>query len=238
MNKTEIAIERIKTFETPEGYWLAFSGGKDSMVIYRLAEMAGVKFDAHFSLTSVDPPEVVRFVRENYPSVSIEIPPKSMWQLIVDNGMPPTRLKRYCCKELKERGGVGRLVMTGIRSDESWQRSHRTMVESCYKVSKMFLHPIIDWTEQEVWDFIRQEGLKYCCLYDEGQDRIGCIMCPFSGKKKRVADAIRWPKYYHSYLRAFQRMLDRLWARGRETTWKTPEDVMKWWIEVKELPKL
>jgi len=39
------------------GYYLAFSGGKDSIALYRLAEMAGVKFDAHYSMTTIDPPE-------------------------------------------------------------------------------------------------------------------------------------------------------------------------------------
>ena len=42
------------------GYWLAFSGGKDSIVLHRLAEMAGVKFDAHYGLTTIDPPELVQ----------------------------------------------------------------------------------------------------------------------------------------------------------------------------------
>lgn len=61
--KVETAIERIKTFEPPEGYFLAFSGGKDSVVIKALADMAGVKYDAHYNITSVDPPELVRFVK-------------------------------------------------------------------------------------------------------------------------------------------------------------------------------
>jgi phosphoadenosine phosphosulfate reductase len=69
IDKVQVAIDRIKQFEPPEGYYMAFSGGKDSETVYRLTEMAGVKFDAHFNLTSVDPPEVVRFVREFYPDV-------------------------------------------------------------------------------------------------------------------------------------------------------------------------
>lgn len=229
--RVDISIQRIQMFAPPEGYWLAFSGGKDSVVLLALAKMAGVKYDAHFSLTSVDPPEVVQFVRKVYPEVSVEVPPESMWQLIVEHGMPPTRLIRYCCRVLKERGGKGRLVLTGIRAEESSQRKHRSMVESCYKESKRFLHPIIDWTEQEVWAFIRENNIPYCPLYDEGYTRIGCIMCPFSPKRQRLADKERWPKYYQAYLRAFDRMLKRLWARGKETTWKTPEDVMNWWID-------
>lgn len=85
--KVETAIERIKTFEPPEGYFLAFSGGKDSVVIKALADMAGVKYDAHYHITSVDPPELVRFVK-TFDDVSMDRThykdgtPITMWNLI------------------------------------------------------------------------------------------------------------------------------------------------------------
>ena len=62
-HKVELAIERLKAFEPPDGYYVAFSGGKDSQCIYHLCQIAGVKFDAHYAITSVDPPELVRFIR-------------------------------------------------------------------------------------------------------------------------------------------------------------------------------
>jgi phosphoadenosine phosphosulfate reductase len=126
-DKVETAINRLKAFEPPEGYFLAFSGGKDSVVIKRLAEMAGVKFDAHYSVTSVDPPELVRFVKEQK-DVSFDIPRDkdgnaiTMWNLIPKKRMPPTRLVRYCCEKLKECAGKGRLTVTGIRWAESTNR--------------------------------------------------------------------------------------------------------------------
>ena len=69
----------------PEGYYLAFSGGKDSVAIYGLAKMAGVRFTAHYHLTTVDPPELVRFIRKDYPEVQVEKPELTMWELIVKN---------------------------------------------------------------------------------------------------------------------------------------------------------
>ena len=63
MDRVETAIERLKAFEPPEGYWLAFSGGKDSVVVKALADMAGVKYEAHYQNTSVDPPELVQFIK-------------------------------------------------------------------------------------------------------------------------------------------------------------------------------
>lgn len=128
VDKVQIAINRFKAFEPPEGYFLAFSGGKDSVCIKALADMAGVKYDAHYSVTSVDPPELVRFIKEKYPDVARDIPhdkngkPITMWNLIPKKKMPPTRLARYCCAVLKETAGKGRITVTGVRWAESARR--------------------------------------------------------------------------------------------------------------------
>lgn len=127
-HKVEMAIQRLKSFEPPEGYYVAFSGGKDSQCVYHLCKMAGVKFDAHYAVTSVDPPELVRFIRKNYPDVEWERQhdkdgkPITMWSLIAVHTIPPTRKARYCCKALKEPGGQGRIVVTGVRWAESLNR--------------------------------------------------------------------------------------------------------------------
>lgn len=137
-DKVQVAIERFQTFEPSDGYYLAFSGGKDSCVIKQLANMANVKYESHYTLTSVDPPELVKFVK-SFDDVVIDIPkypenyknPKlagkqiTMWNLIPEKKMPPTRIVRYCCKELKESRGEGRFVVTGVRWQESTQRSYR-----------------------------------------------------------------------------------------------------------------
>lgn len=121
-DKVQIAIERIRAFCPPEGYFLAFSGGKDSVVIKALCDMAGVKYDAHYNVTTVDPPELVRFVRAKHPDVSFDRPELTMRQLIIKKQFPPTRLERYCCEYLKESNGTGRIVMTGVRWAESIRR--------------------------------------------------------------------------------------------------------------------
>ena len=167
-DKVQVAIERLRTFEPSEGYYLAFSGGKDSCTIKALADMAGIKYDAHYNLTTVDPPELVRFIREKHPDVVIDRPERSMWEWIVREQYPPTRVQRYCCKHLKERGGAGRVVLTGIRAEESSKRAKRNMVEQCYKVQKSYVHPIIDWTAYDVWAFIRERSIPVCGLYSEG----------------------------------------------------------------------
>lgn len=131
--KVSKSLERIKAYEPEEGYYLAFSGGKDSVVCKALLDMAGVKYDATYRVTSVDPPELVRFIKEKHPDVRREVPryssdyrneklagkPITMWNLIPEKLIPPTRLVRYCCTKLKESGGDGRLTVTGVRWAES-----------------------------------------------------------------------------------------------------------------------
>lgn len=127
-DNVQAAIDILRMFEPPEGYYLAFSGGKDSQCVYHLAKEAGVKFDAHYSVTSVDPPELVRFIKDNYPDVEMKIPhdkdgnPVTMWNLIPRCLMPPTRIVRYCCEHLKESAGKYRITLTGVRKAESLNR--------------------------------------------------------------------------------------------------------------------
>lgn len=231
-NKVQIAIERLREFQVPDGYYLAFSGGKDSIVVYDLAVKAGVKFDAHYNNTTVDPPELIWFIRENYPDVEEHHPKESMWKLIPRKLMPPTRKARYCCAILKEKYGNDRVVVTGIRKLESSARAKREMFETCrYGGNKFYLNPIIDWTENDVWEYIGRYDLEVCSLYNEGYKRLGCIMCPGGGVPGRKRDMKRYPKYYQAYMRAFDRMLRIREERGLKTTWKTAQDVMDWWIK-------
>ena len=125
--KERIAIERLKAFEPEDGYFLAYSGGKDSDCIKILAQLAGVKYEAVHNLTTVDAPETVRYIKSQ-PDVRIsrsydrDGKPVTMWNLIVRKGTPPLRTSRYCCSELKEPGGAGKIVVTGVRWAESTRR--------------------------------------------------------------------------------------------------------------------
>lgn len=122
LTKEKRAIQYLKTFEPEtEPYYLCYSGGKDSDVIRILASLAGVKHDIVNNHTTVDAPETVRYIR-TIPNVIINYPEKTMWQLIEEKMIPPTRIARYCCAELKERGGKGRVKITGVRKEESVSR--------------------------------------------------------------------------------------------------------------------
>lgn len=236
VDKAQIAIENLKMYEPPEGYFLAFSGGKDSIVIYDLAMKSGVKFDPNYNMTTVDPPELVKFIRKNYPQVKCNRPEMTMWELIVERKLPPTRVMRYCCRVLKEDSGNSndRFVITGVRRAESAARNRRwtSTVQLCRRVpGKKYLMPILDWTDEEVWDYIRSNNISYCSLYDEGYKRLGCVMCPLAGPEKMKKDAERWPKIADAYKRAIERSWykHKLWERG--SRWKEFDDLWRWWFE-------
>ena len=283
-NKVKKSIERLKAFEPPEGYYLAFSGGKDSVTCKALLDMAGCKYDATYRVTSVDPPELVRFIKEKHPDVKREVPrdkdgkPITMWNLIPRKLMPPTRLVRYCCAWLKESGGDGRVTVTGVRWAESVNRQKnqgvvtmlgkvaneigdnpavaktdkggvvlindndesRRLVEQCYKRHRTTVNPIIDWTDADVWNFIRANKIPYCSLYDEGFHRLGCIGCQMAGTIQREKEFVRWPKYKAAYMLAFEKMLQERVRRGKiDGSWRigtTARDVFNWWMEYDVLP--
>lgn len=259
-DKVQVAIDRLRSFEPSDGYWLAFSGGKDSIVIKELANMANVKYDAHYNLTTVDPPELVQYIRREHPDVIFDLPKESMWQLIVRKGVPPMRHMRYCCEALKEGGGDGRVVVTGVRWAESVNRKKnrglvnigtkknqiilnndndesRRMVESCYTKQKTLVNPIIDWTDADVWTFIEARNLPYCELYDQGFSRLGCIGCPLQGSQGMIRDFERWPKYKDAYIRAFDRAIKRRIADGLGSMFTNGQEQFDWWVTGKKAGK-
>lgn len=273
IEKEKIAIERLKMFEpnaNQEPYFLAYSGGKDSDTIKILAQLAGVRYEAVNNHTTVDAPETVYYIRSQK-DVKVEYPEKTMWQLIVEKLMPPTRLLRYCCAELKERGGENRRVVTGVRWAESRKRkessdvvkvlrktkailakaeelgvdfretrqggvvlnsdneSSRELVEDCYLHHKVVINPIVDWSDNDVWEFLHHYGCKSNPLYECGYKRIGCIGCPMAAKH-RYKEFNDYPKYKLNYIRAFDRMLEHRKERGLKVDWSSGENVFKWWM--------
>jgi len=228
-DKIETAIKRLKLYEPKEGYYLAFSGGKDSVTIKKLAELAGVKFDAHYNVTTIDPPELVKFIRQYHPDVIFEKPKKPMLELVKKYGLP-LRKHRWCCALYKERGGKGRRVITGVRWEESARRSQRKMVEYCAKdETKTFMNVIIDWTADDVWEFIKAYNVPYCSLYDEGFTRIGCLFCPMASKG-RIKQAERYPKFLEAFRKAATYYYNNNCKSERILLCGSGDKYFEWWL--------
>ena len=179
----------------------------------------------------------------------------TMWTLIPLKKFPPTRLQRYCCQVLKEATCRDRFITTGVRWAESVKRrnsrgvyenftanpekkiilnndndENRRLFENCALKGKRICNPIVDWTDRDVWEYIRSERLPMNPLYEMGFYRVGCIGCPMAGKTRWKEFAL-FPTYRHAYTKAFGRMLEAIHRDGGRTKWKTEEDVFAWWME-------
>ena len=192
-------------------YYGAFSGGKDSVVIKRLAEMAQVPVEWHYNVTTIDPPELVRFIREHHKEVAWNRPKHGNLALRVGKKGYPTLVSRWCCSEYKEGTPKDRLTILGVRIQESRGRNER--YKTCYmegwKGRPPKLLPIRLWADADVWGFINHYQVPYCSLYDDGFDRLGCVGCPLAGQHSRDMAFARWPK------------IENLWKRGFEKLWQS-----------------
>ncbi len=260
-DKIQYSIDLLKKSEKmalkmdPEnGFYLAFSGGKDSQALYHIAQMAGVKFKAHMNLTSVDPPEVIRFVKKNYPDVELIKPKMSIYDMALKKHMLPTRVMRWCCAEFKEMSGGGKVTLIGIRNQESARRSKRKEVSTQIKGTrteetfdqwsehkekmvacasgkdKILISPIINWTERDVWEFLNSNNIPHCSMYDKGYKRIGCVLCPMSNRKQKLRDCKEFPHVRHKWIQTIQKLID---AGYINHNFQDAEFGFNWWISEK-----
>ena len=267
-NKIKYSINLLQKAEkmalsmNENGFHLAFSGGKDSIVLYRIAELAKVKFFAEMSVTTIDPPELMRYIRKNYPQVKLNRPDINFYELIKKKKMLPTRMKRYCCAYLKEQAGIGTTTLVGVRAAESVRRGKRKEIEiqghkdntelldqfnrneelshTCVKgKDKIIIMPIFHWTDKDIWNFIREQEMDYCQLYDEGYKRIGCIFCPMANKKTIAIYRKKYPKIEKKIKQSIQYLLDnkedfltQISINGRRMN---ADEVFEWWVSKENL---
>ena len=248
--KIDIAIKTLQMYAaealrlSPDGYWLAYSGGKDSDVILELAKMAGVPYRPVYNVI-IDPPELVRYIKREHPEVELSHPKMALLTMMVnDPGCkgPPTRLARWCCGQFKEHGGDGTAKIIGVRIEESPRRRNiwRVYNPNRRNHAGAIICPIAYWTERDVWEFHRLQTIPHCELYDEGFKRLGCVGCPLAGAITQRKTLARWPKYEQAWRRATWRFWDR-WhgvpKRNGEPRWfedfGSAQGLWDWWISGK-----
>lgn len=215
-------IDFLREHEPRKGYYLGFSGGKDSLVLYHLARKADVKFYPYYSATRIDPPEIVRFIKKYYPDVTWKYPKRSFYSYLLQYGYP-TRLNRWCCTSLKKAPTRYTIVplkhrLFGVRAEESSSRAKfkdlfgkETCGTSPYTRHLICYKPIFYWRDWHVWEFIERNKLQYCELYDQGLNRCGCMVCPMicSKSMNRIKDSKRrWPSFY----KVFEKVMLKLYS--------------------------
>ena len=205
------------------------------------------------------------FVRKNYPDVELNRPEHNFYQLVEHKGIFPTRQMRWCCEKLKEHAGTGRVTLVGVRAAESVRRSKRAEVEranmnkarrkqydedeqaalfgaddemlhQCVRgKDRIVISPIFEWTDADVWNFIRGNGIEYCRLYDEGFPRIGCMFCPMASPKTKQKQRLRYPRFERAFKRAIQRKIDEHGFGGEFNA--TADEVFDWYVSNRTMPE-
>jgi phosphoadenosine phosphosulfate reductase len=254
-NKNQIFDSFLKDLETkavsllvencPEnGYYGCFSGGKDSVVIKHLCQIAGVNVSWHYNVTTIDPPELIYFMKKFHDDVIWERPPHGpFFKRAIKVGFP-TRKNRWCCREYKE-GTLpkGHTSIMGIRGEESVTRAKRWN-EKCthYRTQDLVICPIYTWSSDELWSYIYAKKIDYCNLYDEGFHRLGCVGCPMS-RHERFHHFQRWPKYEEKWRKLF----DKIWEKRSGSIWRGKKwfgdryfenstEMFDWWLNDRKLP--
>lgn len=232
-----------------DGYFLGFSGGKDSQAVYHLCKLAGVKFKAYYSVTGIDSPETVYFIRDNYPDVVFLHHKQNFFELIADKGLPTMR-KRFCCERLKEHFGAGECVLTGVRAEESKKRASYASIEiysrrkehqdkkrerdenwlketehECIKgQDKIMIRPILNWTTSDVFQYLNNIHAKINPEYTK-HNRVGCMICPFASHKSIETYEKEYPRFKEIILQN----LKKFWEKKDEHYFDTPEEYYEWW---------
>ena len=215
--KIDKAIKIIRMAAGKNIIEVCFSGGKDSEVILELTKMAGVKYRAIYKNTTIDPPGTISHCMKK--GVEIMRPKKTFLELIRSSGMP-TRRARFCCDKLKEYKVLD-IAVQGIRCSESVARAERYDPDDPIKCrfygSKKnhvnVAYPILDWTENDVRDFILARGIKCHHLYYDSEGnfhverRLGCVGCPLQSDNG-VSDFLKNPKLFKQIVKATKDWFD------------------------------
>lgn len=216
--KVEQAVKLLQVCYKAAGEPLeiAYSGGKDSDVILELAKMAGIEYRAIYKNTTIDPPGTIKHAKEN--GVEIRRPKESFFSLMMKHGFP-NRYVRFCCGILKEYKILDNCVM-GIRKCESVRRSKRYSEPTECRIfggnkknHVNAIYPILDWSDEDELEFIKERGIKLHPLYysEDGSiditKRLGCMCCPLMYYKKRLEAFKQYPGMVKAYLRCGEEFL-------------------------------
>ena len=185
-------------------FYVAFSGGKDSVVTLDLVQKALPHncFKVLFGDTGMEFPdtyEVIEKIKQICAEEEIEflqakskLIPEKTWQIFG----PPAVTMRWCCsvhkttpqimllREVLQKPDFTGMAFTGVRGDESLSRSEYDAISYGGKHSGQYsCHPILEWNTAELFLYIYENDLTFNKAYKKGNTRAGCLVCPMSQGK-------------------------------------------------------
>lgn len=108
-----------------------------------------------------------------------------------------------------------------------------TLIKVMRENKDAVVNPIYEWSDTDVWEYLKGGHYPYNPMYEMGYHRVGCIGCPLATYKQKQKEFRDFPTYKQNYIRAFDEMLKRANERGRtpKIHWEDGEAVFNWWIE-------
>lgn len=223
-----------------ERLFVGTSGGKDSIVTTNIVRLSGIKYDLFHCLSGIDPPDVTRFIKKQYPETIFLKPRFTFWHLI-QTANPPLLMARWCCEKMRKSPGYKmphKYRVFGIRAEESSRRSAYGQINSFEKSKSgrpehTQLYPIFYWNEADMWDYITDRKLSYPEIYDAGFDRTGCVVCPYHTPKVHDLYRRRYPAQFRMFERSVKKWFLKRKATGRDMANDSAEDFLTDWYQQK-----
>jgi 3'-phosphoadenosine 5'-phosphosulfate sulfotransferase (PAPS reductase)/FAD synthetase len=117
----------------------------------------------------------------------------------------PFKISDKCCYCLKQqpldqyKKETGRFPIMGIRIQESNQRLRKYKEHGCnaFNLKNPVSWPIAFWTDKDIYDYIKQNNIKYSKIYDMGEKRTGCMYCLYGIHLEKDFNRMQRMKIYH-----------------------------------------